>query len=72
MTRVTYKGPGTHYLVLLKEPSMHFVVSKNDEIEIPDEVYAALKQQGDIAEGKLRDVEPEQATEKDNRAQRFR
>jgi len=64
LKRITYVGRGTHYLVFLKETGVHFVVGRNDKIDIPGEVYAALEQHGDIAKGKLADVTPAQVTKK--------
>ncbi len=62
MTLITYKGRadgrGTQYLVYDGDLKMQFVVAKDEEIEIPDEVYQLLKVRGDMAEGKLTVVEP--------------
>lgn len=53
MKMITYKGPGTHYLVFNRESNMHFMVPRKDRVAISDELYDLLLKAGHIGEGKL-------------------
>ena len=57
LTRVTYKGQADGYLVYDEKLKIQFVIRKDEEIEIPPDLYKTLEHEH-IGEGKLTNAEP--------------
>jgi hypothetical protein len=63
---VTYDGPGTGYLVILKKPKKNandpdeieatFLVARDDIVAVEDYVFRLLKEQGHFDSTKLTEV----------------
>jgi hypothetical protein len=69
---VIYDGKGSHYLVVLRKPKVPgtdgddvlaaFLLCKYDRIGMDDATFEMLKQQGEVAPGKLRELTEKQVS----------
>jgi hypothetical protein len=53
---VKYKGPATHYLVVLTNPAMQIWVRQRETIAVSDNLFQTLKKAGHVGGGRLEDV----------------
>ena len=59
MKIVKYRGPATHYLVVLTNPVMQIWVRQRETIAVSDSLFQTLKKAGHIGGGRLEDVTDE-------------
>ena len=59
MRMVKYKGPATHYLVVLTNPVMQIWVRQRETIAISDSFFETLRKAGHIGGGRLEDITDE-------------